>query len=77
MYVFQRSGTSWSQIAYIKAVNGENGDGDMGSLALDNSTIVVGSQSEDSNQRGITNGNTASTDNSNPGSGAVYVYRAY
>jgi len=76
VYVFKRSGTSWSQIAYIKAANGDVEDGFGGSrIALDNSTIVVGANYEASNQRGITNGNTASSNNSNGGSGAAYVYR--
>jgi hypothetical protein len=80
VYVFKRIGTSWSQIAYIKAVNADAQDsfGSGGSgVAIDNSTIVVGSRGEASNQLGITNGNTASSDNSNSSSGAAYVYRAY
>jgi hypothetical protein len=80
VYVFKRIGTSWSQIAYIKAVNADAQDsfGSGGSgVAIDNSTIVVGSRGEASNQLGITNGNTASSDNSNSSNGAVYVYRLY
>ncbi len=74
VYVFKRSGTSWSQIAYIKAVNADEDDR-YGFVDLDNSTIVVGVQNEDSNQSSITNGTSASANNDYLASGATYVYR--
>ena len=82
VYVFTRTGTTWSQQAYIKASNTGNaavGDGfaegdQFGySLALssDGNTLAVGAIGEDSNATGI-NGNQA--DNSANGSGAAYVF---
>ena len=82
VYVFTRTGTTWTQQAYIKASNtGEAGtedtfgDGDQFgfSLALsdDGNTLAVGAHSEDSNAAGI-NGNQA--DNSATSAGAVYVF---
>jgi hypothetical protein len=75
-YVFKRSGTSWSQIAYIKAVNSRTEEYFGTETALDNSTIVVATTFEKSNQQGITNGTSASSDSSNE-NGAAYVYRFY
>ncbi|MFZ5859107.1 MAG: integrin [Chloroflexota bacterium] len=70
-YVFTRSGTIWSQEAYLKASNTEAGDNFGFSVAIDGDTIVVGAHGEDSNSP-IVNGNQ--TDNSTPGSGAAYVF---
>ena len=48
-YVFTRSGTVWSQQAYLKASNALAGD-DLGrSIALDVDTLVVGADGEDTN----------------------------
>jgi membrane-bound inhibitor of C-type lysozyme len=75
VYVYKRTGTTWAQEAYIKAVNSVSGLGfGSGSLALDNSTLVVGVPGESSNQTTITNGKSASSDTSNSSSGATYVY---
>jgi hypothetical protein len=82
VYVFTRSGTTWTQQAYIKPSNtGEIGSEDLGpegdqfgfSLALstDGNTVAVGSIGEDSGASGI-NGNQ--NDNTSPGAGAVYVF---
>ena len=73
VYVYTRSGSTWTQEAYIKAANGESGDNFGRRLAISGDTIVVGAY-EDSDQTTITNGTTASTDNSSVDSGAVYVY---
>ena len=78
-YVFLRSGTSWTQQAYLKASNTEAGDsfgfGDAGAWAgavsISGDTVVVGAVGEASNATGV-NGNQAS--NSSPGSGAAYVF---
>ena len=68
VYVFTRSGSTWSQQAYIKASNtgmaGEGGDGDQFGFSVaisdDGNTIAAGANSEDSNATGI-NGDRKST----------------
>ncbi|MBX3335068.1 MAG: cadherin-like beta sandwich domain-containing protein [Nitrospira sp.] len=72
MYVFARSGTTWTQQAYVKASNTESGDAFGFSVALDGNTLAVGAQFESSNATGI-NGNQAN--NSANNAGAVYVYQ--
>ena len=73
VYVYARSGDSWSQEAYVKASNTEEGDyfGSSVALSADGNTLAVGAVGEDSNALGIdgdqTNGGAL-------GSGAVYVY---
>ena len=74
-YIFKRTGSSWSQEAYVKAANADAGDMFGFSLALSGDTLAVGSLYESSNQTNITNGVTASSDNSSSSSGAVYVYK--
>jgi len=82
VYVFTRTGSAWSQQAYIKASNtGEpaNGtqpaDGDQFGfsigLSADGNTLAVGAISEDSGAKGI---NGDQNDNSQSASGAVYVF---
>ena len=73
-YVFARSGSTWSQQAYLKAPNAGAGDRFGVSVAISGDTIVVGARDEDSSQTSITNGTTASSDNSASGSGATYVF---
>ena len=76
VYVYKRSGTTWAQEAYIKAINNVREGNVFGiSVSLDGDTLAVGASGESSNQTTITNGTSASSDNSNSGSGAVYVYR--
>src|SRR5437667_76945 len=81
-YVFTRNGTTWSQQSYIKASNtGEAGVGDQFGdgdefgfsigLSADGNTLAVGAIGEDSGARGI---NGDQNDNSQLGSGAVYVF---
>jgi hypothetical protein len=78
-YVFVRSGTTWSQEAYLKASNTDAADhfGGRGpethgpSVAVNGTTIVVGAWGEDSNATGV-NGNQS--DNSAANSGAAYVF---
>jgi hypothetical protein len=74
-YVFRRTGSTWVNEAYLKAPNAELGDNFGRSVGISGNTIVVGADQEDSNQTTITNGNTASTDNSATNSGAAYVFR--
>jgi hypothetical protein len=70
VYVFVRSGTNWSQQAYLKASN--TGAGDLfGGVAVSGDTVAVGAQGEDSNATGV-NGNQS--DNSAVDSGAAYVF---
>ncbi|MCZ8157931.1 MAG: FG-GAP repeat protein [Leptospira sp.] len=73
-YVFVRSGSTWSQQAYIKAPNAEAGDLFGSIVSISGDTLVVGVSREDSNQTTITNGNTASGDNSTVNAGAAYVF---
>ncbi|NDD64580.1 MAG: hypothetical protein EBZ36_11500 [Acidobacteria bacterium] len=70
-YVFVRSGTTWSQQAYLKASNTESVDIFGISVGISGETIVVGARAEDSNATGV-NGNQA--DNSASDSGAAYVF---
>ena len=85
-YIFTRSGTNWSQQAYLKASNtgrassgadDDFGDGDQFgySLALsgDGNTLAVGAISEDSRASGINNV-AFQKDDSAASSGAVYVF---
>ena len=69
-YIFVRSGTTWSQQAYLKASNTGAGDGFGAGVAISGDTVVVGAL-EDSNAAGV-NGNQ--NDNSAADSGAAYVF---
>jgi hypothetical protein len=71
VYVFVRSGTGWTQQAYLKASNTDVGDFFGGSVAVSGDTVVVGAREEASNATGV-NGNQA--DNSSPSAGAAYVF---
>ena len=67
-YVFVRSGTSWSQQAYLKASNARSDAGFGDSIAIDDNVVNVGAPFEDSS--------TSDEDNSlrTPQSGAAYVF---
>ena len=74
VYVFTRSGGTWSQRAYVKAPNTEMGDtfGGYGlGLSSDGNTLAVGAWQEDSAATGV---GGDQSDNSVSGSGAVYLY---
>jgi hypothetical protein len=82
VYIFTRTGSTWSQQAYIKASNtgnaaqGDNfAEGDQFGYSIglsdDGNTLAVGAIGEDSNATGI-NGDQA--DNSAGQSGAAYVF---
>jgi hypothetical protein len=71
VYVFTRSGTTWSQEAYLKASNAEAGDNFGFSVAIFGDTVIVGAYGEDSASP-IVNGDQ--NDNSTPNSGAAYVF---
>ncbi|MBN1632461.1 MAG: cell wall-binding repeat-containing protein [Thermoleophilia bacterium] len=70
-YVFIRSGSTWSQQAYLKASNTDAGDSFGHSAAVSGDTAVVGAPSEDSNATGI---DANQSDNSANSSGAAYVF---
>jgi len=73
VYVFTRSGVTWTQQAYVKASNTDESDqfGISVSLSGDGNTLAVGAPIEASNATGI-DGNQA--DNSADNSGAAYLY---
>jgi hypothetical protein len=69
-YVFQRTSSSYAQVAYLKASNANAGDYFGSSLALDGDTLVVGAP-----RQGGVKGNATHTLNNLPAdSGAVYVF---
>jgi len=71
-YIFVRSGTSWSQQAYLHATNSEGSDsvGEAIALSGDGNTLAVGSWREDGGNTGIN-----STANNNVSeSGAAWVF---
>lgn len=73
VYVFTRSGSVWSQQAYIKASNTGANDffGTIVSLSSDGNILVASAFDEDSNAVGI---NGDQTDNSAPDAGAAYIF---
>ncbi|CAN7390422.1 FG-GAP repeat protein [Acidovorax sp. LjRoot194] len=73
VYIYARSGSTWSQQAYIKASNPGPVDffGRSVSLSGDGSTLAVGADWESSNATGI---NGDQTNNASGASGAVYVF---
>lgn len=70
-YVFVRSGTNWTQQAYLKASNTGAGDTFGGRVALSGDSLVMGAVNEDSSATGI-DGNQS--DNSANNSGAAYLF---
>jgi len=74
VYIFTRSGTTWSQQAYVKASNTGGGDAFGTSMGIDNDTVVVGAPGEGSNGTGVNPGPAAEADNTATASGAVYVF---
>jgi trimeric autotransporter adhesin len=73
VYVFTRTGTVWSQQAYIKASNTGAGDEFGRSVALSGDILAVGANLEDSGAVGV-GGNQNDTRNQATDSGAVYVF---
>ena len=73
-YVFTRTGSTWTQQAYIKASNTDTNDlfGTSVSLSGDGNTLAVSSFSEASNATGI---NGDENNNSAGQAGAAYVYK--
>jgi hypothetical protein len=73
VYLFTRTGTSWTQRAYIKSSNNEAFDefGSAVAASRDGRTFAIGARGEDSSAKGI-NGNQS--DNSMKESGAAYLF---
>jgi|TARA_B110000902_G_scaffold266241_2_gene353228 hypothetical protein len=73
VYIFSRTGITWTQQAYVKASNTESFDnfGISISLSSNGGTLAVGAPVEDSNATGI---NGDQTDNSATDAGAVYIF---
>jgi hypothetical protein len=73
VYVFSRSGSSWEQVAYLKASNSGAGDGFGSTLAVsaDGNTLAVGAPFEASAATGI---DGDQNDDSALRSGAIYVF---
>ncbi len=71
-YVFRRSGTSWSQEAYLKASNTGTGDAFGWAVSADGDLIVVGADQEGSQATGV-DGDQG--DDSLHWAGSAYVFR--
>jgi hypothetical protein len=73
VYLYTRSGTEWTQRAYVKGSNTDAGDefGSAVALTGDGRTMVVGAHNEDSAAAG---GTANPADNSADDSGAAYVF---
>ena len=71
-YVFTRSGTTWTQVAYLKAFNTEANDlfGFSVAVSGDGGTIAVGAIGEDGSATSV----IGADDNNASNAGAVYVY---
>jgi hypothetical protein len=74
VYVFSRSGSNWSQQAFVKASIAEFNDyfGNAVSLSGDGNVLAVSAPQEDSNARGV---GGSDANNSSTNSGAVYLFR--
>jgi hypothetical protein len=73
VYVYTRTGTTWTAGAYVKGSNTDAGDefGSAVALSGDGRTLAVGAHGEDSGATGV---NGAEADNAAAESGAVYVF---
>ena len=71
-YVFTRTGTTWSQQAYLKASNTGIQDAFGATVAVHGDTVAVGAYREDSGRTGVNSQDP--DDNATGNSGAVYVF---
>jgi hypothetical protein len=71
VYIFERTGTTWTQQAYLKPSNMDAGDRFGATLSLTPDTLVVGAPGEDSAAFGAGGDPTS---NATPGAGAAYVF---
>lgn len=83
VYAFERQGSTWVPMGYIKASNTGASDQFGSSVALSMGTLVVGASNEDSNALGV-NGNQLNDGAGNAGaayvfvrSGATWIQQAY
>ena len=76
VYLFNRTGSSWSQQAYIKASNTDAGDffGTSVALSADGNSLAVGAFGEGSAATGVNGDASDNSDNSVTDAGAVYLY---
>jgi FG-GAP repeat protein len=72
VYVFSRTGTTWTQQAYVKSANVDAGDlfGFSVALSLDGNTLGAAAFNESGSGRGI----NPPDDNKSQGSGALYIF---
>lgn len=70
-YVYTRSGFTWTPALYLKASNPGDQDYFGATVAIDGTRILVAATGEDSAATGV---DGDQSDNSAPGSGAVYVF---
>lgn len=70
-FVYTRTGTTWSQQAYVKASNTEADDSFGWSVGISGDTIVIGAKDEDSAARSV---NGSQSSNASSGSGAAFVF---
>jgi len=70
-YVYSRVGENWTVRAYLKAANSDPGDRFGCAVAIGGNTLAVGACGEASQARG---GQGDPSDNSQPESGAVYIF---
>lgn len=75
VYVFSRSGSTWSHQAYLKPPNPSQSDSFGSAIAIDGDTIVVGVPGEDSGTNDIIhNSDLSTTNDAAPNTGAACVY---
>jgi hypothetical protein len=72
VYIFERTGTTWAQTAYLKSHNCDPGDLFGYDVAIDGDTLVIGAPGEDSDSDYI---DTNWSRNDAQDSGAAYVFR--
>ncbi len=71
VYVFTRTGGTWTQQAYLKAANTGEGDAFGEAVAIHGDTLVVGARGEDGSTTGV---NGDPLDDAAEDSGAAYVF---
>jgi hypothetical protein len=72
VFLFQRQGTAWQEIAYIKASNTESGDNFGFNIAMSSNLLVVGALWESGGSPGI---GGDESDEGAPLSGAMYIFQ--
>ncbi|MEZ4462078.1 MAG: hypothetical protein R3E66_20630 [bacterium] len=71
VYVFERSGTTWTQTAYIKPANSDGGQLFGSTVAMDGQTFVAGAPGDSRTAGGV---DSASLNTGAARSGAAYVF---